>query len=195
MNPALCAERTVKPEFNTALLFEALVDMAGFLHFCGQQARLYVFGDAAMMLAHGSPRTIHEVSAVVEHGHCAALDAARFVAMRRQWPATWLNGSTTTHIPRPQHRIGRRILDHPALDVRAATNEEMLAMKAQRAKPVDRKDVELLLSAGLYSSLAQLEGTVRAVFSDKPLGARQREWLTVILDDLQHSRTRHCQPL
>lgn len=64
----------------------------------------------------------------------------------------------------------------------------MLAMKATAARPDDRQDVEALLQQCNYTSLAQVEAVVEATFPDEPLGARQRRWVTAIIDGLHPTR-------
>ena len=179
---------TPTPELSREDLLDALRELAAIMQLRGQRGRIYVVGGAAMMLAHSVNRATRDIDAAFEEGYSAIIDAARDVAERRGWPRSWLNEGATVYMPRRDQRHGSIIFDHPALTVVAATAEHMLAMKATAARPVDRQDVEALLQQCNYTSLAQVEAVVEATFPDEPLGERQRQWITAIIDDLQPTR-------
>ena len=171
-------------ELNRDDLLDALGEVAAIMHRRGQHGRVYVVGGAAMMLAHSVNRATRDIDAAIEEGYSAIIDAARIVAERRGWPRSWLNEGATVYMPRRDQRHGSTIFDHPALTVVAATAEHLLAMKATAARPVDRQDFEALLQQCNCTSLAQVEALVEATFPDEPLGPRQQQWITAVIDDL-----------
>ena len=176
------------PELSRDDLLDALGEVAAIMHRRGQRGRVYVVGGAAMMLAHSANRATQDIDAAIEHGYSAIMDAARVVAKQRGWPRSWLNEGATVYLPRPDQRYGTTIFNHPALTVVAANAEHMLAMKAKAARPTDRQDVEALLQQRNYTSLTQVEAVVEATFPDQPLGQRQRQWITAIIEDLHPTR-------
>lgn len=166
---------------SAAELRAALGEVAGRLQRRGRQARVYVVGGAAMVLAYGADRLTRDIDAAVIEGHGPLLEEVRALARERAWPTTWLNEQATAYMPPVPDSDSRVVLDHPALVVAAASPRHMLAMKARAARAADVADAVNLLARCGYATVEEVEGLVAELFPGEHLGERQRGWIKDVI--------------
>ena len=162
----------------------ALDELAERLSARRAQGRLYVADGAAMALAYDSDKLTRDIDAAIIEGHGAVIEAAREIALSRQWPTTWLNEQATPYMPTVPDRRGLVVFDHPALKVVVASREHMLAMKVRAARSSDVADTRRLLQETGLSGADEVEALVESVFPGECLGGRQRRWLEDLLTDI-----------
>ena len=170
----------------------ALDELAERLSARRAQGRLYVADGAAMALAYDSDKLTRDIAydsdndidAAIIEGHGAVIEAAREIALSRQWPTTWLNEQATPYMPTVPDRRGLVVFDHPALKVVVASREHMLAMKVRAARSSDVADTRRLLQETGLSGADEVEALVESVFPGECLGGRQRRWLEDLLTDI-----------
>ncbi|WP_419853288.1 DUF6036 family nucleotidyltransferase [Candidatus Poriferisodalis sp.] len=167
--------------FDADELHAALGTLADRLQQRRANARLYVVGGAAMILAHGATHSTLDVDAAIEGDYQTVIDAVRGIARERNWPTTWLNEQATPYMPPPHRRDGITVLDHPHLRVDAASAAQMLAMKARAARRADTGDVRRLARLTGAGSVEQVERLVADAFGSSTLDDRQRQWLNAVL--------------
>ena len=183
------------PTFDKTSLNEAFGELASILYRRGKNARIYVAGGAAMIMAHAADRLTRDIDSAIEEGYGPVMEAASEIAQRRGWPSTWINEAATAYMPPPDRRHGIVVFDHPALKVVAATRDHMLAMKVRAARPTDIQDVTTLLSGSGLDTPAQVEAVYQSVFPDEPLPQRQRRWVKSLFAALLHrSEPRRSAP-
>ncbi len=143
-------------------------------------ARRYVFGGAAMALAHDRMRSTRDVDATYEPD-AAVREEAWAVAAELGLPRSWLNDQATAYLPRGEDEGASVIFDHSNLVVRVASPEHLLASKASAARPGDDGDIRTLAARLQLGSAAEVAALHNRLYPDEPLGARQRARLTDLL--------------
>jgi Nucleotidyltransferase of unknown function (DUF6036) len=109
----------------------------------GVVADIFVVGGAAMALAYDATRVTRDVDATfIPHG--IVLEEAGQVAHDLGLPRWWLNEQASTYISGEDDPGKRRVFDHPALRVMAASPAHIFAMKALAARTRDIDDIRLL---------------------------------------------------
>ncbi len=144
-------------------------------------ATLLLFGDAAMMFAHGARESVDHID-VVPAPRGLVLGAARDVAQRLDLGAHWINDQSAGAVPKDL--LDGDVVDlweRPNLTVRALGPELLLAMSALAPnRPEDRDDiVRLATGLGLTSSI-DVEVLVAELFPGRTLNAKARS----VLDEL-----------
>jgi len=134
-----------------ASMTDAFEELSRVLERRGIEARLFVVGGAAIVLAYGERRMTRDVDAIFEPKD-AVYEAAREVGLTRGWPDDWLNDAAKGFAPGPdpQQRI---VFATNNLEVAVASPEYLLAMKllASRADQ-DVEDIRLLYSQLGYTT-------------------------------------------
>jgi len=118
-------------------------------------AKLYLVGGAVMVLAHDSRDSTFDVDGDF-YPRDIVIQIAQEVAIRRGLPTDWLNAAANGFIPvfkspdwRPLYRFG-------SLEVLAADDRTMLAMKIRASRGSrDEPDIAVLLKACTISSVEQ----------------------------------------
>jgi hypothetical protein len=107
------------------------------------EARVFVVGGAAMILAYGERRMTRDVDAIFEPKE-AVYAAARDVGLSKGWPDDWLNDAAKGFAP--GHEPDQRVVFRTGnLEVAVASPEYLLAMKLLASRPnQDVDDIRLL---------------------------------------------------
>jgi predicted nucleotidyltransferase len=109
----------------------------------GVVADIFIVGGAAMALAYDATRVTRDVDATfIPHG--IVLEEADRVAQDLGLPRWWLNEQASAYISGKEDPGKRRVFDHPALRVMAASPAHIFAMKARAARIRDIDDLRLL---------------------------------------------------
>ena len=150
----------------------ALEELSEVLDERGIDARIYIVGGAAMSLAFSSRYSTEDVDVDASPTE-NVLSVAREVAHRRGLPEDWLNLSAKQFIPafkdpdwRPVSRVG-------SVEIVAADERSMLAMKMRASRPSrDFEDIKLLLDLCGISSENDAVSLYHEYFPDDPLPKR-----------------------
>ena len=123
----------------------ALEDLSATLDQRGIHARIFIVGGAAMVLAFDARFSTDDVDAAVEPQD-AVLAVAREVAARRGLDSEWLSDSAKIFLPVVKEPEWRSVLKVGKIDVVAADERTMLAMKLRAGRGSrDQGDIEFLL--------------------------------------------------
>jgi len=145
-------------------------------------AKLYFVGGAVMVLAHDSRDSTFDVDGDF-YPRDIVFQIAQEVAIRRGLPTDWLNAAANGFIPvfkspdwRPLYRFG-------SLEVLAADDRTMLAMKIRASRGSrDEPDIAVLLKACTISSVEQAMQLYVEYFPEDPAPERARLILKNILE-------------
>jgi hypothetical protein len=145
----------------------------------GVVADVFVVGGGAMALAYDASRVARDVDArFLPRG--IVLEEARQVAEDLGLPPSWLNEQATVYISGKDDRGKRRVFDHPALRVMAASPQHIFAMKARAARARDVDDLRLLADIIGIESLNQAIQLCADFYPDEALFPRS----AAVLDEL-----------
>jgi len=152
-------------------IVSALEELSEVLNERGVNARIYVVGGAAMSLAFSSRYSTEDV--VDAYPTEDVITVAREIAHRRGLPEDWLNLSAKQFIPafkdpewRPMSRVGN-------VEIVAADERAMLAMKMRASRPSrDFEDIKFLLDLCGVSSESDAVSLYNEYFPDDPLPKR-----------------------
>ncbi|MGA2307785.1 MAG: nucleotidyltransferase [Acidimicrobiales bacterium] len=152
-------------------IVSALEELSEVLNERGVNARIYVVGGAAMSLAFSSRYSTEDV--VDAYPTEDVITVAREIAHRRGLPEDWLNLSAKQFIPafkdpewRPVSRVGN-------VEMVAADERAMLAMKMRASRPSrDFEDIKFLLDLCGVSSESDAVSLYNEYFPDDPLPKR-----------------------
>jgi hypothetical protein len=150
----------------------ALEELSEVLNERGVNARIYVVGGAAMSLAFRSRYSSEDVD-VDEDPTDDVISVAREIAHRRGLRKDWLNLSAKQFIPafkdpewRPVSRVGN-------VEIVAADERAMLAMKMRASRPSrDFEDIKFLLHVCGISRESDAVSLYNEYFPDDPLPKR-----------------------
>jgi hypothetical protein len=111
-----------------------------------QRAEIVIVGGAALVLMFEARNSTKDVDAFFVRPEASVVrDAAEAVASRLDLPDDWLNDGAKGYLV--GLTTGQTLFDSRALNVRAASTEQLLAMKlAAWRDAIDRSDARLLLS-------------------------------------------------
>ena len=145
-------------------------------------AKLYLVGGAVMVLAHDSRDSTFDVDGDF-YPRDIVIQIAQEIAIRRGLPTDWLNAAANGFIPvfkspdwRPLYRFG-------SLEVLAADDRTMLAMKIRASRGSrDEPDIAVLLKACTISSVEQAMQLYVEYFPEDPAPERARLILKNILE-------------
>jgi hypothetical protein len=123
----------------------ALEELSASLEQRGIQARIYLVGGAAMVLAFDARLSTDDLDAAV-YPVDEVMAVAREVAARRGLDEGWLNDSAKFFLPVVKEHEWRSVLKVGKIDVVAADERTMLAMKLRASRGArDQDDIEFLL--------------------------------------------------
>jgi hypothetical protein len=159
----------------------ALEELSELLNERGVNARIYVVGGAAMSLAFSS-RYATADDDVDASPIDDVMSVAREVAHRRGIPEDWLNLSAKQFVPafkspewRPVSRVGN-------VEIVAADERAMLAMKFRASRPSrDFEDIKFLLDLCGISCESDAVSLYKEYFPDDPLPKRAMPLLRAAL--------------
>ena len=157
--------------FDRANIIEAFEELSRVLARRGIQARLFVVGGAAIVLAYGQRRMTRDVDAIFEP-KAAVYAAAREVGASRGLPDDWLNDAVKGFAPGPDPNQ-RVVFRTENLEVAVASPEYLLAMKllASRADQ-DVDDIRLLYSQLGYTTAEEGMDLIDRYYPRKQLQPR-----------------------
>jgi hypothetical protein len=167
-------------------IVSALQELSEVLDERGIDARIFVVGGAAMSLAFSSRYSTEDVD-VDAYPTEDVISVAREIAHRRGLPEDWLNLSAKQFIPafknpewRPVSRVG-------SVEIVAADERSMLAMKMRASRPIrDFEDIKFLLELCGISRESDAVSLYNEYFPDDPLPKRALPLLRAALPE-QHS--------
>ncbi len=171
MSTTLLSRRELESAFET--LSDRLVDRA-------TSATVLLFGDAAMMFAHGAREAIRHVDAApTPRG--IVLGAARDAGQQLGLPAHWINDQASSTLPKYIADDIADLWERPNLKVQTLGPELLLAMTALAPnRPEDIDDITLLAGVLGITSSIDIEVLVAEIFPGRSLTAKAR----ITLDDL-----------
>jgi hypothetical protein len=164
-------------------IVSALEELSEILDERGVDARIYVVGGAAMSLTFSSRYSTEDVD-VDAHPTEDVICVAREIAHRRGLSEDWLNLSAKQFIPafkdpewRPVSRVG-------SVEIVAADERTMLAMKMRASRPSrDFEDIKFLLARCGISRESDAVSLYNEYFPDDPLPKRALPLLRAALPE------------
>ena len=162
-------------------MIDALTALGEELRRRGVAAKLYIVGGAVMVLAHDSRDATMDVDGDF-YPRDSVMDAAREIARLRDLPDDWLNAAANGFIPvfkspdwQPLYRFG-------SLEVLAADDRTMLAMKIRASRGRrDEPDIALLLTSCGVTTVEQAFALYEEYFPEDPAPPRARSILEYLL--------------
>lgn len=147
----------------------------------GVAAKLFIVGGAVMVLAHDSRDATMDVDGDF-YPRDTVMEAAREIARLRDLPDDWLNAAANGFIPvfkspewRPLYRFG-------SLEVLAADDRTMLAMKIRASRGRrDEPDIAVLLISCGVTTVEQAFALYEEYFPEDPAPPRARSILEFLL--------------
>ena len=168
---------------NRPEMIEALSAVGAELEHKGIATKLFIVGGAVMVLAHDSRDATFDVDGDF-YARDAVIEVVAEVARRQGLPDDWLNAAANGFIPmfkspdwQPLYRFG-------SLEILAADDRSMLAMKIRASRGQrDEPDIALLLELCGITSVEQGLALYEEYFPEDPPPKRA----TAILKYLLHS--------
>ena len=162
-------------------MIDALISLGEELRRREVAAKLYIVGGAVMVLAHDSRDATMDVDGDF-YPRDSVMDAAREIARLRDLPDDWLNAAANGFIPvfkspdwQPLYRFG-------SLEVLAADDRTMLAMKIRASRGRrDEPDIALLLTSCGVTTVEQAFALYEEYFPEDPAPPRARSILEYLL--------------
>jgi len=136
---------------------QAFASLSDELQHVGERAEIVVIGGAALVLLFGARESTKDVDAYFLKPTASVVrSAAETVAHRLNLPLDWLNDNAKGYLVAVT--TGRILYESEWLNIRAASNARLLAMKlAAWRDAIDRADARLLLS--------QMSGSAEEIWS------------------------------
>ncbi|MDH2904392.1 MAG: nucleotidyl transferase [Actinomycetota bacterium] len=164
-----------------AEMIDAMAALGEDLKRRGVAAKLYIVGGAVMVLAHDSRDATMDVDGDF-YPRDTVMEAAREIARLRDLPDDWLNAAANGFIPvfkspewRPLYRFG-------SLEVLAADDRTMLAMKIRASRGRrDEPDIAVLLISCGVTTVEQAFALYEEYFPEDPAPSRARTILEFLL--------------
>ena len=162
-------------------MIDAIAALGEDLQRRGVAAKLYIVGGAVMVLAHDSRDATMDVDGDF-YPRDTVMEAAREIARLRDLPDDWLNTAANGFIPvfkspewRPLYRFG-------SLEVLAADDRTMLAMKIRASRGRrDEPDIAVLLISCGVTTVEQAFALYEEYFPEDPAPSRARTILEFLL--------------
>jgi hypothetical protein len=153
----------------------------------GIAAKLYIVGGAVMVLAHSSRDATFDVDGDF-YPRDAVMDVAEEVARRQGLPGDWLNTAANGFIPIFKSPEWRPVYQFGSLEVLAADDRTMLAMKIRASRGRrDEPDIALLLASCGITTVDQAVALYEEYFPEDPAPKRARAILEHLLQSGQSS--------
>lgn len=169
----------------SAEMIDALTALGEELMRRGVAAKLYIVGGAVMVLAHDSRDATMDVDGDF-YPRDSVKEVAREIALLRDLPEDWLNAAANGFIPVFKSPEWRPLYHFGSLEVLAADDRTMLAMKirasrGRRGEP----DIALLLTSCGVTTVEQAFALYEEYFPEDPAPSRARSILEYLLSPEQ----------
>jgi hypothetical protein len=162
-------------------MVDALTALGEELSRRGIEAKLYIVGGAVMVLAHDSRDATMDVDGDF-YPRGQVTEVARDIARLRDLPEDWLNAAANGFIPVFKSPDWRPLYHFGSLEVLAADDRTMLAMKIRASRGQrDEPDIALLLARCGISSVEQAFDLYDEYFPEDPAPKRARAILEHLL--------------
>ena len=166
---------------NNAEMIDALTELGEELMRHDVAATLYIVGGAVMVLAHDSRDATMDVDGDF-YPRDSVMAAAHEIALRRGLPDDWLNAAATGFIPVFKSPDWRPLYHFGTLDILAADDRTMLAMKMRASRGRrDEPDIAFLLEKCGITSVEQAFALYEEYFPEDPAPRRARSILEHLL--------------
>jgi hypothetical protein len=160
----------------------ALQELAAVLYESNVEARVYVVGGAAMLLAYGATRSTRDIEAVFEPTGPVRKAVLR-VAESLDLPDDWLNDAVKGFVPGTDPDAVP-IFRRPGLEVAAASARFLLGMKLLAARAERDTDDILALSRLLgLRTAADVLAVVSSLYPERLLSPRTRFLVEELFSD------------
>ena|ERR1019366_2276382 len=165
----------------SAEMIDALTALGEELMRRGVAAKLYIVGGAVMVLAHDSRDATMDVDGDF-YPRDSVMEAAREIALLRDLPEDWLNAAANGFIPVFKSPEWRPLFHFGSLEVLAADDRTMLAMKIRASRGRrDEPDIALLLKSCGVTTVEQAFALYEEYFPEDPAPARAHSILKYLL--------------
>ncbi len=162
-------------------MIDALTALGEDLERRGVAAKLYVVGGAVMVLAHDSRDATMDVDGDF-YPRDSVTEAAREIARLRDLPDDWLNAAANGFIPVFKSPEWQPLFRFGSLEVLAADDCTMLAMKIRASRGRrDEPDIALLLTSCGVTTVEQAFALYEEYFPEDPAPPRARSILEFLL--------------
>lgn len=163
-------------------IVELLTELGARLDAKGLDARFYIVGGAAMLLAYGRETMTRDIDAIFEP-KAVVYDEASAMAAERNWlDDDWLIDGVKGFVQGPDPDAPRVILSAPGVSVQVASPRRLLAMKVAAARiGRDVEDIVLLAREVGAASIEEVLDIAHAEYGDL-LEVRSRFIVTEALD-------------
>ena len=162
-------------------MIDAMAALGEELQRRGIAAKLYIVGGAVMVLAHDSRDATMGVDGDFSPRD-TVMDAAREIARRRDLPDDWLNAAANGFIPAFKSPEWRLLYHFGSLEVLAADDRTMLAMKIRASRGRrDEPDIAVLLTSCGVTTVEQAFALYEEYFPEDPAPSRARSILEYLL--------------
>ena len=159
-------------DLNRDEIESALAELADQLNVRNVKAKIYLVGGAVMVLAFDTRFTTGDIDASI-HPTDDVLAAAAEIGERRGLGAEWLNNSAQQFIPVFKEPNWQPILKSGNVEIVAADERSMLAMKLRAGRGSrDRLDINFLVKRCGVTSVAEALELYEEFFPEDPLPDR-----------------------
>ena len=178
-------------ELDRDAIISLLSELGGRLHAKGVDARFYVVGGAAMLLAYGRETMTRDIDAIFEPKTVVYEEARLMAYERKGLGEDWLNDGVKGFVRGPDPGVPEVVLAAPGVSVEVASPKRLLAMKVAAARVGrDIEDILLLAREVGVSSIDEVLDIALAEYGNL-LEARSR---FVVIEALQDMLPQHAEP-
>ena len=159
-------------DLNRDEIESALAELADRLNARNVKAKIYLVGGAVMVLAFNARFTTGDIDGAI-HPTDDVLAVAAEIGERRGVGAEWLNNSAPQFIPVFKEPNWQPILKSGSVEIVAADERTMLAMKMRAGRGSrDRPDISFLIKRCGVTSVAEALDLYEEYFPEDPLPDR-----------------------
>ena len=169
-----------------------LTELGERLHAKGVDARFYVVGGAAMLLAYGRETMTRDIDAIFEPKATVYEEARLMASERESLGDDWLNDGVKGFVRGPDPDVPKVVLSAPGVSVEVASPKRLLAMKVAAARVGrDVEDILLLVDEVGVSSVEEVLDIAYSEYGDL-LEARSK---FVVIEALQGVLPLSAEPM
>jgi len=159
-------------DLNRDEMKSALAELADELNARDVKAKIYLVGGAVMVLAFDARFTTGDIDGAL-HPTDDVLAVSAEIGVRRGLGADWLNSNASQFVPVFKEPNWQPILKAGNVEIVAADERSMLAMKMRAGRGSrDRLDINFLVKRCGISSVAEARGLYEEYFPEDPLPDR-----------------------